>query len=169
VKFKLLLVVCLFRLGESVSAAQQAVPPPAPPKPSETAPVEMQAPVGVRVADHVSGYNSGGKRDPFMSLVSARRATPDRPLELPTRATGLATVALVDAKVTGVLRLGNNFMAVIEGPDKQSFNARPKDRLLDAVVKSIDATGVVFMEQTDAGTPPREVKKAIRRGVEVNR
>jgi Tfp pilus assembly protein PilP len=166
----LALVVCLFALGESVTAQQPQAPAQAPvaQKPADPAPVEA-VPGVVRVSDHVSGYNSGGKRDPFLSLVAARRASSDRPLDLPTRQTGLATLPLVDAKVTGVLRLGGNFMAVIEGPDKQSFNARPKDRLLDAVIKSIDATGVVFMEQTEAGTPPREVKKAIRRGVEVNR
>jgi hypothetical protein len=170
VKSTLTFVVCLMALGESVTAQQPTTPPQTPvvQKPAESAPVEA-VPGVVRVTDHVSGYNSGGKRDPFLSLVAARRASSDRPLELPQRTTGLATLALVDAKVTGVLRLGSNFMAVIEGPDKQSFNARPKDRLLDAVIKSIDATGVVFMEQTEAGTPPREVKKAIRRGAEVNR
>jgi hypothetical protein len=62
-------------------------------------------------------------------------------------------------------------MAILENPDKQSYVAKVKDRLSDAVIKSIDADGVVFVEIPDAGTNarPREIRKLLRAVDEVNR
>jgi len=54
-------------------------------------------------------------------------------------------------------------MAVLQSVDKQSYVAKVKDRLSDAIVKSIDATSVVFIEVPEPGSyaKPREIRKLL--------
>jgi hypothetical protein len=118
--------------------------------------------VGSRVGDLPTGYDEGGRRDPFASLIVSRRATPQATGADGTRArTGLGSIALADVTVRGVIRSGSTIFAILEAPNKQSFTVRPKDRLLDAVVVSIDTEGVTFADQT-AGMTPSQVKKTMR-------
>jgi len=63
------------------------------------------------------------------------------------------------------VRSGVAVLAVLEGPDGKSFVARNRDKLQDATVKSIDAEGVVFIEQqVDAGgaVHSRDIRKPLR-------
>lgn len=128
-----------------------------------------QIPVGTRVADVTTTYDSGGRRDPFLSLIQPKRPAPG---QISGRlSTGLNTFAVNDVTVTGIVRKGNTMMAILQGPDRQSFVAHVKDRLMDATVKSIDAQGVVFVELAALGTParPQEYRKLLRSAAEVNR
>lgn len=130
--------------------------------------------VGVRVGDPpsgdvVAGYDSGGRRDPFVSLVVPRRpATTAAAAEAGPRRTGLAALAVADAHVRGIVKHGGEMLAIVEGTDNQSFVVHVKDRLLDADVKSIDARGVVFVERVEGatGAPPREIRKPLRGAAE---
>lgn len=157
----LLLVVMILAVSKAVA---QTAPPPAA---GATPPVEAvtQIPIGTRVGEAPAGYDSGGRRDPFASLIQPRRNLSPSTVLVP-RSAGLPSISVTDVRVSGILRLGTNYVAILEGPDKRSYNARPKDRLLDAVVKSVDATGVVFVEQSDPTGPGREVRKPLRRAVE---
>ena len=131
-------------------------------------PAVAQVPVVARVNDPVAGYDSGGRRDPFVSLVAPRRE-PTTPAPEGPRPTGLAALALADAKVSGIVRNGDETIAILEGPEGKSFVVRENARLLDAEVKTIDAAGVVFVERF-AGTPDaqaREVRKPLRAIAEV--
>jgi hypothetical protein len=147
----------------SPPASTHSTPPPTA-QPVDV-PVEARIPIGARVGETPSGYNSAGRRDPFVSLIQPRRVAV-RDTGGVIRAVGLPSLSVVDVRVAGILRLGEQFVAILEGPDKRSFNARVKDRLLDAVVKSIDAGSVVFVEQSDGGGPGREIRKTIRRAAE---
>jgi len=119
---------------------------------------------------NVGGYETASRRDPFLTLVAPRRpvvgparsAAPTRPR------TGLAALSLADVNVRGVLKAGDRIMAILEGPDKQSFNAEPDAKLADATVKSIDPLGVVFVVRPD-GANPVEIRKALRSAAEVIR
>ena len=173
-----LVILVVFILAVSEVVAQEPPPPRqhthAPgeqqqtAKPVEPPPVEVaQIPVGTRVGTPASGYDGGTRRDPFMSLIYSRRSTSPAPLA--PRSAGLPSLSLTDIRITGILRSGQNFVAIVEGPDKISYSARPKDRLLDAVVKSIDAKGVVFVEQSEMTGPGREIRKMLRRAAEDNR
>jgi hypothetical protein len=176
-----LVLLVVFILAVSEAVAQEPPPRPAelphpphtaqqgqPAKPAEPPQVEVaQIPIGTRVGAPPSGYDGGGRRDPFMSLIYSRRSP--SAVAVAPRSTGLPSISITDARVTGILRSGQNFIAIIEGPDKLSYSARPKDRLLDAVVKSIDAKGVVFVEQSEMTGPGREVRKPLRRAAEDNR
>jgi hypothetical protein len=172
-----LLVVIILSVSRAVAQEPPPVPHPtnhqhpaqgAETKPPAT-PVEAPAPIaiGARVGDSPSGYDAAGRRDPFMSLITTRRTASGAGGGLAPRPQGLPALSLVDVRIAGILRMGDRFVAILEGPDKQSFNARPKDRLLDAVVKSIDATGVVFVEQSDGMGPGREIRKPLRRAEDI--
>jgi hypothetical protein len=118
--------------------------------------------VGSRVGDLPTGYDEGGRRDPFASLIVAKRVASQNSGADGSRArTGLGNVALADVSVRGVIRSGSTIFAILEAANKQSFTVRPKDRLLDAIVLSIDADGVTFADQT-AGMTPSQVKKTMR-------
>jgi hypothetical protein len=134
-------------------------------------PAFAQIPVGTRVGDVVipGGYDSGGRRDPFTSLIAPKRPAPG---QITGRLmTGLKSFALADVTVTGVARLGSQWMAILENADKQSYVARVKDTLSDATIKTIDAQGVVFVEAFQPGSTarPQEVRKLLRSLAEVNR
>jgi len=132
------------------------------------APVQAQSqdhlPPGTRVGNiEPSGYDGGGRRDPFVSLLTPKKAVAAQ--NSAQKRPGLASLALADVSVKGILKSNGTVMAVLEAPDGHSYVARSKDKLQDAVVKSIDAEGVVFIEeQVDAGGAmhPRDIRKTLR-------
>jgi hypothetical protein len=115
--------------------------------------------VGSRVGELSSSYNDGGRRDPFGSLVAPKKSAVAAEGARPR---GLAGIALADVTVRGILRAGDTMFAILEAPNRQSYTTRPKDRLLDATVVSVDAQGVTFNEQTGPGMPPSLVRKSLR-------
>lgn len=119
--------------------------------------------IGTRVGVPASGYDSGGRRDPFASLIK------EQPTNVPeadvTRAKGLAGVAVVDAVVTGIITSGQKWIAIVAGPDGNTYLARTNDKLHDAVVRRIDRDAVTFLARVPDGTGTimsREVKKGLR-------
>jgi hypothetical protein len=118
--------------------------------------------VGARVGSQPpSGYDDGSRRDPFVSLIAAKRAA-GVPSGHPVA--GLAGLSVSDAVVTGIVKSGSKVLAILQGPDGKSFMAHSQDRLLDGVVKSIDTEGVVFVATvSDAAgvSRPREIRKTI--------
>jgi len=135
-------------------------------------PALAQIPVGTRVGDTPvipSGYDSGGRRDPFSSLIAPKRPLPGQITG--KLMTGLKSFALADVAVTGVVREGGKWTAILENADKQSYVARVKDALADATIKTIDSQGVVFVEAFQPGSTarPQEVRKLLRSLAEVNR
>ncbi|HWB30646.1 MAG TPA: hypothetical protein VG736_09105 [Vicinamibacterales bacterium] len=117
-------------------------------------------PVGSRVGQLPSGYDDGGRRDPFASLIVPKRAVSAANDGTRGR-TGLGGVSLNDVTIRGVIRAGTTMMAILEGPNKQSFTIRPKDRLFDATVVAVDADGVVFSQQAE-GLGASQVRKSLR-------
>jgi len=136
------------------------------------APALAQIPVGTRVGDATplpTGYDSGGRRDPFTSLIAPKRPGPGQLLS--RLMTGLKSFNLADVTVTGVVRHGTVWSAILQNADKQSYVAHVKDQLADATIKSIDSQGVVFVEAFQPGSTarPQEVRKLLRSAAEVNR
>jgi hypothetical protein len=134
------------------------------------APAAAQIPVGTRVGDvSVGSYDSRGRRDPFVSLVAAKRPTTTLRGAKPGQ--GLASLILSDVTVTGIVRKEETMMAILQGADRQSYVAKVGDHIADAIVKSIDTRGVTFADATDLGSgeKPQETRKALRAAAEVNR
>jgi Tfp pilus assembly protein PilP len=133
--------------------------------------VAGQIPVGTKVGEtprSAGTYESLGNRDPFVSLITPRRAAGPNTPRVGGR--GLGSFYVTDVLVTGIVRKGDTMMAILQSPDKQSYVAKVRDRLADAVVKSIDTGSVVFVELAEPGNPrPREIRKLLRAVDEVNR
>jgi hypothetical protein len=142
-------------------AAQQpgAQAPAAAPIP---APAAVSIPIGTRVGEMPTGYEDGGRRDPFASLIAPRRPTASVAVDASRGRTGLGSVALADVTVKGIVRSGSVMLAILEASNRQSFTVRPNDRLLDAHVRSIDGKGVVFAEQVGPGGPALQIRKPLR-------
>ena len=117
-------------------------------------------------AQQPPGYDAGGRRDPFVSLIAPKKEVA-APSAAPVRragGTGLAAITVTDVVVKGVVRSGTTEIAILEAPDGKTYIARRQDRLQDGAVKSIEADAVVFIEQVaDArgGLRPRDVRKPI--------
>jgi len=135
-----------------------------------------QVPVGTRVgATPVpSGYDDGGRPDPFLSLVVPKHPAPSAATiaRIAKATAGLATLSVADAKVTGVVKYGSKWSAILEGPNHTAYVAHPQDKLLDGVVKSIDPLGVVLIEVASDGSGAvegHEVRKTLHPAAEVIR
>jgi hypothetical protein len=126
-------------------------------------------PIGTKVGESSHGsYESLNRRDPFVTLITPRRAaTPNQP----HLGTGLASFFVSDVTIRGIVKAPGSMMAILENVDKQSYVAKVKDRLADSVIKSIDATSVVFIEVPEPGSfaKPREIRKVLHPLDEVNR
>ena len=119
--------------------------------------------IGTKVGEgQASGYDSGGRRDPFASLIAEQTAVVEAEGK---RAKGLAGVAVVDVVVTGIITSGKAWLAIVAGPDGAMYIARTNDRLHDAVIRRIDRESVVFFAKVTNGAGDvvsREVRKTLR-------
>ena len=135
-------------------------------------PAAAQIPVGSKVGEpppSAGAYESLGRRDPFTSLLTPRRSTTN---PAPRMGTGLASFAVTDVAVTGIVRVGagDTRVAILQNVDKQSYVAKVGNRLADGVIKSIDAAGVVFVEFGEPGvSKTKEVRKLLHPIDEVKR
>ncbi|MCC7042746.1 MAG: hypothetical protein IT183_02720 [Acidobacteria bacterium] len=157
-------IVVLTLVLAAPAAAQEVPATPAPAQaagpviPATAAPIA----VGSRVGELLSTYDSGGRRDPFSSLVVARRTAGAGEGARQRPPAGLAGVALADVLVRGVVRNGDTMLAILEGPNRQSYVSRVNDRLLDATITRIDADGVIFAEKVERGMAPNHLRKSLR-------
>jgi hypothetical protein len=103
--------------------------------------------IGTRVGlPEKSGYDDGGRRDPFASLsVEKPQAIATTGDAVEIRAKGLAGVAVVDASVKGIITSGNEWLAIIAGPNGAQYLAHTNDKLHDGSVRRIDRESVVFL------------------------
>lgn len=108
-------------------------------------------------------YESLGRRDPFVTLITPRRAATGN-LSVPRASNGLGSFMLADVTVTGLVRFGNQMTAILQGADRMSYVAKAGSKLADAVIKSIDKQGVVFVDipQPGTGGRPQETRKLLR-------
>ncbi len=150
-------------LGATVSLTAQSPTATDAPEVPVLASVPAPIPVGSRVGEMSSDYDDGGRRDPFASLVVAKK----RPTNLPTMSAsrprrGLAGLALADVSVSGVVRSGDKMLAILAGPNNQSYVTHADDHLLDATVVRVEDDGVVFAAAADVGGPVSQVRKLLR-------
>jgi len=127
-----------------------------------------QIPVGTRVGVETvpSGYDDGGRRDPFVSLIVTKKTAAGSPAM--RMGIGVQNLAITDVTLRGITKVGARYLAMIEGPDKRSYTVNAQDHLLDGFVKSVDAEGIVLVEQDAAGRG-HEVRKTLRVAAEVIR
>lgn len=149
--------------GLLVSASVAAQAPPAPPAAAPLPTLKIGTRVGL---PEKSGYDDGGRRDPFASLIVEKpQAVATTGDVIESRAKGLAGVAVVDASVKGIITSGNEWLAIIAGPNGAQYLAHTNDKLHDGSVRRIDRESVVFLARAADVTGKmvaREVRKGIR-------
>ncbi len=148
---------CAALLVSASAAAQTPTPQPVAP--------ELKIGTRVGVPDK-SGYDDGGRRDPFVSLIREQVAVVSNTGQaVQARAKGLAGVAINDVAIKGIITSGQKWLAIIAGPDGKMYLAHTDDKLHDGTVRRIDRDSVVFLARVQDGTGKmisREVRKGIR-------
>jgi len=102
-------------------------------------------------------YDPGNRRDPFISLLTGIKKTSNVP-------SGQLTVA--DAKVVGITRNKEGYVAIIMGSDKKARFAKPGFKLYDGEVIAIEADRVVFRQDLTEDTlaaPGLKSKEVVKR------
>jgi Tfp pilus assembly protein PilO len=104
-------------------------------------------------------------RDPFVdpglgAAVGVRPVAAGQPAP-----SGLAALPVDDVRVTGIVRAGDRMTAVLQGTNRQTFVARPRDRLLDATVTGIDEAGVVFVRDTPGSVSRKKAPEVVRKNL----
>lgn len=154
-------VLAAWMCGSVVLGAQSGAQAPAKAMPST--PVR----VGIATPLPAGGYDAGGRRDPFVSLI-VPKTTPAPAVRAATTArpgAGLAGIAVSDVQLKGVIHSGANFVAILQAPDGRTFLAKRSDRLMNGVIKGIESGAVVFTERVEdaaGAVRVRDVRKALR-------
>ena len=107
-------------------------------------------------------YQAGGRRDPFTSPLGSGNPEPRTP---PQRGEGLAGMMVQELSVRGVMQGTGGYLAMIQGPDKKSYIVHAGDKLMDGTVKSINAQGLVIVQNVNdplSIEKQREVRKLLR-------
>ena len=146
----------------SVAAHAQAPPPAQVPAVPAAAPADDQLPSPP--ADFT--YTAGGRRDPFLSLTTVKG--PVIQSDLTARPAGAAGIAVDELSVRGIVLSNGTFVAMVSGAagaKGQTFSVKAGSRLLDGVVRAIDARSVVIVQQVSdplSLQKQREVRKLLR-------
>jgi type IV pilus assembly protein PilP len=144
--------------GAWAQGAPAATPPPAPAG-AAPAPASPAAAGAAPVAEPYS-YNPEGRRDPFVSLLSRGADSGSG-----TKVSGLSGIATGDLVLRGVLQSRGAYVAIVRAPDGRTFRAHANDRLLDGVIRSVTAQGIVIMQEVNdplSLVKQREVRKGLR-------
>jgi hypothetical protein len=102
-------------------------------------------------------YDPGNRRDPFISLLTGIKKTSNVP-------SGQLTVA--DAKVVGITRNKEGYVAIIMGSDKKARFAKPGFKLYDGEVIAIEADRVIFRQdltEDNLAAPGLKSKEVVKR------
>lgn len=153
------------------AAPTQAKPaaPSAPAKPNaqgqpatpQAAPVEAPPPP-TAPANETYTYDPAGRRDPFRNLL----AIGIDPAAKGYRPPGLQGLSVNELSVRGVIeKLDGGYVAMVQGPDNKTYSIHPGDRLLDGLVRAVNAEGLVIVQEVNdplSLVKQREVSKKLR-------
>ena len=142
-------------------------PPPAGTPPATTAPPAKKVDLPTPPPNYE--YQAQGRRDPFVSLVN-RGDDGKSTGAAAKRLDGVPGMLTAELTVRGILQTRGTWVAMVSGPDGKVFTVRAGDKLADGVVRSINATTVVILQEVNdplSLEKQREVRKLLRGGEEV--
>jgi len=174
---KLALAAGLMLAGPALAQTPTPIPPvpagqAAPAPAAEAAPGASDAtrpPLDVEFETGGYSYNSAGRRDPFVSLLTP--VTADKGPK--TRKPGMEGFLIQEIALKGIVRTAGGgtgmaqktgFIAMFLGADGHSYFVTTGQRLFDGVITAVDATSVTFRQEvTDPLSPvkTREVRKSL--------
>lgn len=130
--------------------------------PAPAAPTLVQAPAPSAPGDGYT-YDPEGRRDPFVSLLKggtdARATRPASGVE------GVAGLSVDEISVRGVVAGRSGYIAMVQGPDNKTYLVRQNDRLLDGTVKTVNAHGLVVLQEVNdplSLVKQKEIRKMLR-------
>src|SRR5579864_1824034 len=107
-------------------------------------------------------YDPAGRRDPFLDLLT----TGGEPRTVVSRrGEGAAGLSVGDISVRGLMQSRGGFYAMVQGPDGKTYMMHPGDKLLDGTVKSVNAEGLVIVQEVNdplSLVKQREITKKLR-------
>lgn len=143
-------------------AALSALADPSASTAPAAAPALVQAPAPSAPGAGYS-YNPEGRRDPFVSLLKggtdARTARPAGGVD------GVAGLSVTEISVRGVVAGRSGYIAMVQGPDNKTYLVRQNDRLLDGTVKTVNAQGLVVLQEVNdplSLVKQKEIRKMLR-------
>jgi Tfp pilus assembly protein PilP len=147
----------------AVVAAAQTPPTPATPavnaspaQPAEKPPAKPAPPPQEPFA-----YESGGRRDPFVSLLG----TGSDPRPVSRRGEGLTGLTVGEISVRGIVQNRGALVAMVQGPDKKTYLVHTGDKFVDGTVKTITQQGLVIVQEVNdplSLVKQREIRKQLR-------
>jgi Tfp pilus assembly protein PilP len=115
-------------------------------------------------------YAPQGRRDPFVSLINRGNDGKDTGAATAKRADGVPGMLTGELNVRGILQTRGAWVAMVSGPDGKVYTVRAGDRLADGVIRSVNATTVVVLQEVNdplSLEKQREVRKFLRGGGDV--
>ena len=116
-------------------------------------------------------YAAQGRRDPFISLVNrGKDQSVQNGAATAKRADGVPGMLTGELTVRGILQTRGAWVAMVSGPDGKVYTIRAGDRLADGVIRQVNATSVVILQEVNdplSLEKQREVRKFLRGGDEV--
>ena len=157
-------------LAGATAYAQAPAAPPA--KAGQPAPPATPAPKKDLPAPPPNyEYQAAGRRDPFISLVNkGNDGKADAGAATAKRAEGVPGLITSELSVRGILQTRGTWVAMVSGPDGKVYTVRAGDKLADGIVRSVNATTVVILQEVNdplSLEKQREVRKFLRGGEEV--
>ena len=115
-------------------------------------------------------YAPQGRRDPFVSLINRGNDGKDIGGATARRADGVPGMLSGELAVRGILQTRGAWVAMVSGPDGKVYTVRAGDRLADGVIRSVNPTTVVILQEVNdplSLEKQREVRKFLRGGGDV--
>ena len=115
-------------------------------------------------------YAPQGRRDPFVSLINRGNDGKDTGAATARRADGVPGMLTGELSVRGIVQTRGAWVAMVSGPDGKVYTVRAGARLSDGVVRSVNATTVVILQEVNdplSLEKQREVRKFLRGGGDV--
>ena len=114
-------------------------------------------------------YAPQGRRDPFISLVDRGKdqSAQNSGSATAKRAEGVPGMLTGELTVRGIMQTRGAWVAMVSGPDNQVYTVRAGDKLADGVIRQVNATSVVILQEVNdplSLEKQREVRKFLRGG-----
>src|SRR4051812_39367912 len=140
--------------GAPAAVQPPAEKPPVAERPPAPAPAPApKPPARGATTPETFTYDSGGRRDPFVSLVG----TGTEPRSTATRAEGAAGLTVAEISVRGIMQSRGLLIAMVQGPDNKTYIVHQGDKFVDGTVKAITPQGLVLVQ--DVNDPLSLVKQ----------
>lgn len=163
------IVLALAALAIAVPVGAQA-PAPTPPPAAAGVSAPPVKTVDLPAPPTNYEYVPQGRRDPFISLVDRGDDGKQSGVAAGKRAEGVPGMLTGELTVRGIVQTRGTWVAMVAGPDGKVYTVRTGDRLADGVIRMVNATTVVILQEVNdplSLEKQREVRKFLRGGEEV--